>query len=67
MRLKDRRLLFLFFVEAHPGAIASRIVEIIFPDAVRGENSKRRHAFLEIRDMETKGFLRRVGAQFYLP
>jgi hypothetical protein len=65
VRLKDRRLLILLYVEANPGTLATRILEDIYPDAVRGQNSKRRHAFLEIREMETIGFIRRVGARFF--
>ena len=65
--MKKIRLIILFYVAAHPGCIASHIVEDIFPDAVRGENSKRRHAFLIVREMEKKKFILRKGRKFYLP
>jgi len=67
MTRKNRQLLILLYVEAHAPVIATRIMETIYPTAVRGENSKRRHAFLEIREMENKGMLRRIGAHYYLP
>ena len=62
---KSRWLLILLYVESHAGCIASRIVEDIYPDATRGESSKRRHAFLEVRQVEEKGLIQRVGARFY--
>lgn len=66
MNKNYRRLFILLYVEAHPGTIAARIAEAVYPLAVRGENSIRRGAYLDIRDMEEQGFLRRVGSCLYV-